>query len=68
MNYQFKKPVPKKFDDIWRGECFQYSGDLYLKIRSTNYDNNVFNITTNEVMTIYKDTVVIPRNMKLVEE
>ena len=68
MNYQFKKPVPKKFPDIKVGDCFQYSSDLYIKIRGTNLDNNVFNVSTNQVMTIYKDTVVIPRNMKLVEE
>ena len=68
MNYQFKRPVPKRFPDIKVGDCFQYSSDLYIKIRNAKYENNVFNVSTNNVMTIYQDTLVIPRNMKLIEE
>ena len=68
MIYQFKRPVQKNFDNICIGDCFQYSSDLYIKIRSSKYDKNVFNVSTNSVMTIYKDTVVIPKIMKLVEE
>mgnify|MGYP003290384856 CR=1 FL=1 len=68
MNYQFKKPVPKKFPEIDVGDCFQYASDLYIKIRNSNLDNNAFNVSENKVMTIYKDTVVIPRTMKLIEQ
>ena len=68
MNIRFKERMKATFDCIIVGECFKYDNEIFLKIRTTSSDDNVFNFTSYKVMTIYRSTMVEPLNMTLVEE
>lgn len=57
----------KAFDEIVVGECFMYAGDVYLKISEMEDNSNSFNFYDDCITTVFKDTLVIPLNMELIE-
>lgn len=57
----------KTFEEIVVGECFMYAGDVYLKISDDLSRDNVFNFYDDCIATVFKDSLVIPLNMELIE-
>lgn len=57
----------KTFKEIMVGEFFMYAGDVYLKISDDLSGDNVFNCYDDCISSVFKDTLVIPLNMELVE-
>ena len=55
------------FKSLSVGDVFMYSNFVYLKINDNVDHDNVFNLDTEQMTTVYKDTLVKPMNVELVE-
>lgn len=53
------------FKDVVLGNVFEYSGDIYLKLDTSDVDNNAYNLNTCRFVTL-SDGVVMPIEAELV--
>lgn len=53
------------FKDVVLGNVFEYSGDIYLKLDTSDVDNNAYNLNTCRFATL-SDGVVMPIEAELV--
>lgn len=53
------------FKDVVLGNVFEYSGDIYLKLDTSDADNNAYNLNTCRFTTL-SDGAVIPIEAELV--
>ena len=57
-----------RFDEVRKGDFFEWFGDAYLKIRPSTEADNTYNCTSNVLTTFENDTEVKLLNAKVVIE
>lgn len=55
------------FNTLMVGDCFKYNNAVFIKVKPSFENDNVFNCIENECYSLCSDSMVVPCLMELVE-
>ena len=68
MDVEFRRSAKVKCSTVNVGSCFIYGKCLFITVHNdSGCAYNCFNVDENRLETVYKDTMVTPVYMKMVE-
>lgn len=69
MDVELNRSLRTRCETLSVGSCFIYAKCIYIKVHDdVDSGYNTFNVDYNRLETVYKDTMVMPLDMKLVEK